>query len=116
METQTQPQNEIKLKDRVDQLEKLIETLNKKVPVWNLFYFQGGSYPFHKTFSLDGTLRDAINEAHRHCKVMGYKFLIVRPAAATLKDQEALKMKYEDWDDSKPIPLSKEDHEQLRSK
>ena len=77
-----------------------LETLDKKIGIlkdqrrFRGFYRQGSFGPLEKVFLFTGSLLEAKDKFYKHCKSMGYQFIIVRPYEVDLDEQE--KMKNED--------------------
>ena len=55
---------------------------------WNLYYRYGNIPQVVKAFRLDGTTKDAILRARKHCEIMGFKYILVRPMVVDLDFQE----------------------------
>lgn len=56
--------------------------------IWTLYYMYGSSSPISKLFTFDGNLQDATVRGRKHCSIMRYKFVRVRPALVDLDHQE----------------------------
>lgn len=69
-----------------------------------LWYMQGSLAPLIKFWEMSGTLPEAIERAKTHCRIMGYKFVRVRPHIVDLEEQERLKMGYPDWTEDMEPP------------
>lgn len=67
---------------------------------WTLHYRYGNIVSIAKNFMMEGHIRDVIVRARKHCELMGYKFLVVRPMMVDLDHQETqyIKSKVRDED------------------
>jgi hypothetical protein len=83
--------------DNVELL-KRIEDLERRIGlrVFKLYYTRGTNQE-DKLFYFDGGLRDAIQEGRRHCSIMNFRFVAVRPGLVDLRHQEKLKLSDPEW-------------------
>lgn len=58
--------------------------------IWTLYYMYGSSSPISKQFTFDGNLQEAMMRGRKHCSVMRYRFVRVRPALVDLDHQEEM--------------------------
>lgn len=72
--------------------------LDVSVRFYKLIFSQGTKID-DKIFPFEGGLKDAITEGRRHCEVMNYRFIMVRPAIVDLKHQERLKYSDPEWNE-----------------
>ena len=72
---------------------------------WILYYRFGNVPQLTKGFRLDGGIQEAINRGRKHCDLMDYKFLLVRPMVVNLDYQERLREegKWKDPDSARSI-------------
>ncbi len=71
-----------------------IEKKNRSFVGW---YLQGNMHPIFKIFEFKGTLPEAAVRFQKHCRVMEYKYIRVRPHVVDLDQQEGLKLQNENW-------------------
>ena len=57
--------------------------------IWALYYMFGTSSPQQKLFSFDGDMQGATMRARKHCEIMHYRFIRVRPGIVDLDYQES---------------------------
>ncbi len=57
--------------------------------IWILFYRHGVNPSCYKGFYHDGTMREAQNRAQKHCNVMGYRYIYIRPFMVDIDKEEA---------------------------
>jgi len=56
---------------------------------FTLFFRVGANpYPQSVNFNFSGTFRDAIVRAQKHCEIMNYRFVSVRPAIIDMDEVE----------------------------
>lgn len=58
-----------------------------------MFYRHGMNANLTKGFYFAGDLQEARKRAEAHCKIMGYKFIFVRPMVCNLESEEEYKLK-----------------------
>lgn len=58
-----------------------------------MFYRHGLNANLTKGFYCDGSLLMARRRAEEHCKIMGYKYIFVRPMICDLEQEEEYKLK-----------------------
>lgn len=80
-------------------------TIDKDVRYYKLFYSQG-THRDDKIFPFKGGLKDAITRGRKHCEVMGYRFIMVRPGIVDLDHQERLKFDNLDWSEDQNEPAA----------
>lgn len=66
-----------------------------------LYFLHRNRYtePKFKMFKIKGLLRDAVARAHKHCEIMNYRFISVRPFMVNLDEQEERKLNNPDYDE-----------------
>lgn len=88
--------------------EELIAALTERVEtleharlgrIWRLIFRFGNVAPLEKVFRFNGDLRAAKDVAFKHCQVMGYIFIIVKPYEVDLLEQEKIKKESVEWND-----------------
>jgi len=57
-----------------------------------MFYRHGMNANLTKGFYCDGDLTSARKRAEAHCKIMGYKYIFVRPMICNLETEEEYKL------------------------
>ena len=57
-----------------------------------MFYRHGMNANLTKGFYCEGGLLNAQKRAQEHCKIMGYKFIFVRPMVCSLEAEEEYKL------------------------
>lgn len=62
-----------------------------KESTYILFYRHGMNPQCQKGFKLNGDLRAAVDRAKKHCEVMGYRYIFVRPLVCDLEAEEKQK-------------------------
>jgi len=62
----------------------------KEARFWTLWYRFGTIPVATKSFIFDGNLQDATMRARKHCEVMKYRYIFVRPMIVDLDYQEEL--------------------------
>ena len=55
---------------------------------WTMHYKHGPTPHVQKNFKLKGTLRQAIDRAQYHCRVMNYRLIQVNPMFVNLAEEE----------------------------
>lgn len=60
---------------------------------WILYFRHGVQATLHKNFHHAGSLFEAKKRALEHCKIMGYKFIFLRPMVADIEQEEKYKLK-----------------------
>jgi hypothetical protein len=73
-----------------DRLNDLEVKVNRRLYI--LYYRFRSSIPFSKVFPFDGPLVGAAERGKKHCELMGYSFVIVRPFIVDLEHQEKRKL------------------------
>jgi hypothetical protein len=78
-------------------LQKELDDLKIRVEkrAYTLWYRYRATAPFSKNFYYEGDLHDAAEAGRRHCQIMGFRFVIVRPFIIDLRNQEARKLSNE---------------------
>jgi hypothetical protein len=56
--------------------------------IYIMYYRHGMNPKLEKVFKFTGTLNEARNRALKHCEVMGYRLIFVRPFMVNLEDEE----------------------------
>lgn len=59
--------------------------------LYTLYYRHGFSVSCSKGFIHEGGLKSAITRAIKHCEIMGYKYIFVRPMVSNIDEEESLK-------------------------
>lgn len=59
---------------------------------WLMFYRHGLNANLTKGFYFKGDLAGARKRAETHCKIMGYKFIFIRPLICNLETEEDYKL------------------------
>lgn len=81
------------------ELSKLPKLPHKPVDItklWILWYRHSvNPHAQFKCFEFDGDLRAAVVRCQKHCEVMGFRFIMVRPFVVDLTDEEVNKV--ESW-------------------
>jgi len=62
--------------------------------VYILFYRHGMNPHCQKGFSHDGDIKSAVQRAQRHCEVMGYRYIFVRPFISDIDEEEKYKLEH----------------------
>jgi hypothetical protein len=88
--TSTIQQVEPKEPSRETQLEKL--KAQRMSNYYLMFYRHGMNANLTKGFFCDGDLQAARKRAEAHCKIMGYKYIFVRPMICNLEAEEEYKL------------------------
>lgn len=57
-----------------------------------MFYRHGMNANLTKGFYCEGNLLDARKRAEKHCKIMNYKYIFVRPMVCNLEEEESYKL------------------------
>ena len=57
--------------------------------VWTLYYRHGVNPGCFKTFYHEGDMRSAIVRIQKHCAVMGYRYVYIRPFMVDIDKEEA---------------------------
>ena len=81
-------------------METKTEALPKTLPPLDSTRYYSGYFMYEnrrtepkcKTFAFNGMLHDAIHRFSKHCGVMGYRFISVRPFMVDLDEQEQRKL------------------------
>lgn len=60
---------------------------------WTLYYRHGMNATLSKNFCYNGNMAEARKRAEQHCKIMGYKFIFIRPMICDIESEEAYKLK-----------------------
>ena len=60
--------------------------------VWILYYRHGMNATLSKGFYFNGTMVDAIRRARKHCEIMNYHYIWVRPMVCDFDSEEYLKL------------------------
>jgi len=84
-------------------MEKEIPLTEKKLRSFVLWYLQGSLHPLFKIFEFRGTLPEAGIRAKKHCTIMEYKFIRVRPHIVDLDQQEGLKLQNSSWSEDQEV-------------
>lgn len=71
----------------------LKNTANNLSYLYIMFYRHGMNANLTKGFYHTGDLLSARKRAEAHCKIMGYKFIFVRPMVCNLENEEEYKLK-----------------------
>lgn len=61
--------------------------------LWIMFYRHGMNANLTKGFYFAGDILAARNRAIKHCQVMGYRFIFIRPMVVNLEREEEYKLK-----------------------
>lgn len=56
--------------------------------VWTLFYRHGVNPRCEKGFYHDGDMRSAVDRAKKHCELMGYRYIFIRPFVVDIEQEE----------------------------
>jgi hypothetical protein len=65
----------------------------KKEFFWTMFYRHGMNATLSKNFYFEGDMVAARKRAEQHSKVMGYKFIFIRPMVCNIESEEDYKQK-----------------------
>ena len=73
------------------------DLLKEQIPtslnfMWIMFYRHGMNANLTKGFFYKGSLFQAQERAKDHCKIMGYKYIFIRPMICNLEEEEAYKL------------------------
>ena len=60
---------------------------------WTIFFRHGMNANLSKNFYFDGTQLEATRRAQEHCKIMGYRFIFLRPLVCNIDEEEAYKLR-----------------------
>lgn len=60
--------------------------------IWMMFYRHGMNANLTKCFKWPGDLQEARKRAEKHSKIMGYKFIFIRPLIVDLDKDEEYKL------------------------
>lgn len=66
----------------------VVEPLTDLSKVWVLYYRHGFNANCQKAFVLDGDVRCAVERTKKHCEIMGYRWIFVRPLVVDLTQEE----------------------------
>lgn len=58
---------------------------------WTLYFRHGMNASLSKNFYYEGDLTGAVRRAQDHCKVMGYKYIWLRPLICNIDEEEEYK-------------------------
>jgi hypothetical protein len=59
---------------------------------WTLYFRHGMNANLSKNFYFEGTLVGAVERAKEHCKVMGYRYIWVRPLICNIGEEEEYRL------------------------
>jgi hypothetical protein len=68
-------------------LSKLPPDLSK---CWTIYYRHGVNSTLSKNFFCEGSLEQARDRAMKHCGVMGYKYIFIRPMLCDIEYEEGI--------------------------
>ena len=73
------------------------DLLKEQIPsalnhMWIMFYRHGMNANLTKGFFYKGSLFQAQERAKDHCKIMGYKYIFIRPMICNLEEEETYKL------------------------
>ena len=74
-----------------DYLEAIIRVKHLS-SMWIMFYRHGMNATLTKNFYHEGDMNSAIRRAQDHCKIMGYKYIFIRPLICDLESEEEYKL------------------------
>lgn len=60
--------------------------------LWIMYYRHGMNANLTKGFYHEGDVESAVKRARRHCEIMGYKYIFVRPMVCNIKADEEYKL------------------------
>jgi hypothetical protein len=72
---------------------------------WTIFYRHGVNATLTKNFFFDGKMHEAIERAQKHCGIMGYKYIFVRPMLCDIDYEEGVQLGTIDSKTGKPKEL-----------
>jgi hypothetical protein len=59
-----------------------------------LFYRHGMNPHCQKGFTNSGDIKAAVQRAQRHCEIMGYRYIFVRPFVSDIDEEEKYKLEH----------------------
>ena len=59
-----------------------------------LFYRHGMNPQCTKGFYCNGDIKAAVQRAQRHCEIMGYRYIFVRPFVSDIEEEEKYKLEH----------------------
>jgi hypothetical protein len=62
--------------------------------IYILFYRHGMNAGCQKGFFCEGDIKQAVQRAQRHCEVMGYRYIFVRPFVSDIEEEEKYKLEH----------------------
>jgi hypothetical protein len=73
-------------------------TVAKKIidpsKIYTLFYRHGMNPQCQKGFVHEGDIKSAVQRAQRHCEVMNYRYIFVRPFVSDIDEEEKYKLEH----------------------
>ena len=76
-----------------NELAKTLVTSAQITKYWILFFRHGMNAALSKNFYHDGDLQSAVRRAQEHCKIMGYRYIWLRPLICNIEEEEEAKLK-----------------------
>lgn len=76
---------------KVDPVAKLATDFKN---MYILFYRHGMNPGCSKGFISNGDIKAAVQRAQRHCEIMGYRYIFVRPFVSDIDEEEKYKLEH----------------------
>lgn len=59
---------------------------------WTMYYRHGVNATLSKNFFFEGSLHQAVERAQKHCGIMGYKYMFLRPMIVDICKEERVQL------------------------